>query len=67
MEWLPLREENAPLRAVINGQLHRVGEDFYDPFIRARIPDGAFQVAQLIGEVLGRCRLLLEQGAPDRE
>ena len=57
MEWSQLREENAPLRAVINGRLHSVGEDFYDPFIRAHIPNGTFRVAQLIGEVLGRCRL----------
>ncbi len=57
MEWMMLREENAPLRAVVNGWLTGVGEDFYDPFLRARIPDGTFQVAQLIGEVLGRARL----------
>lgn len=57
IEWSRLREENAPLRPVINGWLRSVGEDFYDPFIRAHIPDGTFQVTQLIGEVLGRCRL----------
>ncbi len=57
MEWSRLRAENAPLRAVINGRLHSVGEDFYDPFIRAHIPDGTFRVGQLIGEVLGRCQL----------
>lgn len=57
MEWSRLREENAPLRAVVNGRLHSVGEDFYDPFIRTHIPDGTFRVAQLIGEVLGRCQL----------
>lgn len=57
MEWSQLREENAPLRAVVNGRLHSVGEDFYDLFIRAHIPDGTFRVAQLIGDVLGRCQL----------
>ena len=57
MEWSQLREENAPLRAVVNGRLHSVGEDFYDSFIRAHIPDGTFRVVQLIGEVLGRCQL----------
>lgn len=57
MEWAQLREENAPLRAVVNGRLHSVGEDFYDLFIRALIPDGIFRVGQLIGEVLGRCQL----------
>lgn len=57
MEWSRLREENAPLRAVVNGRLHSVEEDFYDPFIRAHIPDGTFQTAQIIGEVLGRYQL----------
>lgn len=57
MEWSRLREENAPLRAVVNGRLHSVREDFYDPFIRAHIPDGTFQAAQIIGEVLGRYQL----------
>ena len=57
MEWSQLREENSPLRAVVNGRLHSVGEDFYDPFIRAQIPDGIFRVAHLIGDVLGRCQL----------
>ena len=57
MEWSQLREENAPLRAVVNGRLHSVGEDFYDPFIRAQIPDGIFRVAHLIGDVLGRYQL----------
>ena len=57
MEWSQLREENSPLRAVVNGRLHSVGEDFYDPFIRAQIPDGIFRVAHLIGDVLGRYQL----------
>ena len=57
MEWSRLQEENAPLRAVVNGRLHSVREDFYDPFIRAHIPDGTFRVARLIGDVLGRCQL----------
>lgn len=57
MEWSQLRAENAPLRAVVNGRLHSVGEDFYDPFIRAHIPDGTFRVAQLIADVMVRCQL----------
>ena len=56
-EWSRLRAENAPLRAVINGRLHSVGEDFYDPFIRAHIPDCPFRVGEVIGEVLCRCQL----------
>ena len=57
MEWSQLRAENAPLRAIISGRLCSVGEDFYDPFIRAHFPDGTFRVAQLIGDVLGQCQL----------
>lgn len=57
MEWDRIREENAPLRAVVNGRLCSVGEDFYDSFIRANIPDGTFLVAQLICNVLGHCQL----------
>lgn len=57
--WRELQEENAPLRAVVNGRLTSVAEDFYDPFLRrelARMPE-EFREAVLIGEVLGRCRL----------
>ena len=57
MEWSRLQEENAPLRAIVNGRLHSVREDFYDPFIRARIHDRTLRVGQLIGEVLGRYQL----------
>ena len=57
MEWARLQEENAPLRAIVNGRLHSVREDFYDPFIRARIHDRTLRVGQLIGEVLGRYQL----------
>lgn len=57
MEWERLKEEKAPLRVVLNGKLHSVKMDFYDPFIRKEIPNGAFKVAQLIGLVLGRNQL----------
>lgn len=57
IEWSQLREENAPLRAVVNGRLRSVEEAFYDPFIRAHIPDGTFRVSRLIGDVIGRCQL----------
>lgn len=51
--WRGLVQENAPLRAVINGTLMSVPEDFYDFALRANIPDGEFKVAQLIGNTLG--------------
>lgn len=57
LEWGTLKQENAPLRAVLNGRLHSVSEDFYDTFIRGEIPEGSFRTAELIGAVLGRHRL----------
>ncbi len=38
MEWEKLKKENAPLRAVINGKLVSVPEEFYDPWILRCIP-----------------------------
>lgn len=57
LDWARLRQENAPLRAVLSGRLVSVSADFYDPLIRAQIPDGPFRVANLIGDVLGRYQL----------
>ena len=45
------------MRVVLNGKLHSVKMDFYDPFIRKEIPNDPFKVAQLIGLVLGRNHL----------
>lgn len=52
--WSDLMRGNAPLRAVINGNLIGVPEDFYDFALRANMPDGKFKVAQLIGKTLGQ-------------
>ncbi|HWR23329.1 MAG TPA: DUF3658 domain-containing protein [Feifaniaceae bacterium] len=57
MEWDTQKRENAPLRIALNGKLHGVGMDFYDPFIRKEIPEGAFKVGRLIGLVLGKHQL----------
>lgn len=57
--WRELQEENAPLRAVLNGQLVSVREDIYDDFIRREIgkePE-EFQEAMVIGRVLGKYQL----------
>lgn len=50
--WSDLVRVNAPLRAMINGNVIGVPNDFYDFAIRASIPDGEFRVAQLIGKTL---------------
>jgi hypothetical protein len=56
-EWEELQKQNTFIRAVINGKLTSVAEDFYDYFICLNIPDGEFIMARLIGEVLGRHQL----------
>lgn len=52
--WLELKEENAPLRAMINGTLIGVNEDFYDFVIRKELPEGEIVMARLIGNILGK-------------
>lgn len=52
--WTSLAQENAPLRAVVNGTLMGVPEDFYDFALRASIPDTECKIMLLIGRALGR-------------
>lgn len=55
-EWELLRRENGSVRAVVNGWLRTVPEDFYDPFLRRELaaqPE-EFHQAHVIGAVLGR-------------
>lgn len=59
--WSTLSRENAPLRVVMNGTMMSVPENFYDFALRARMPDGDFRVAQLIGKTLANL-----PGAGDR-
>lgn len=53
--WNQLVQENAPLRAVVNGRLTSVSEDFYDSFIRREIKKlpAEFREGNLIGNVFG--------------
>lgn len=57
--WRTLQRENGPLRAVVNGRLTTVGEDFYDTFIlrELAIQPQEFHEARLIGEILGKYQL----------
>ena len=50
-------EENAPLRAVINGKPISVPEDFYDFIITQNLPDNDFVMARFIGKLLGEYSL----------
>jgi hypothetical protein len=60
--WNELKAENAPLRALVNGKLISVPEDFYDHILIRSIPDGEFVMARLIGTVLGKYDLGVGDG-----
>ena len=57
--WSDLQKENAPLRALINGRLQSVPENFYDDFILREIDSekNEFREANLIGRILGKYQL----------
>jgi hypothetical protein len=55
--WHDLMVENAPLRAVLNGKLTSVPENFYDFIIINNLPDSDFFMARFIGKLLGEYRL----------
>ena len=54
MRWEALRRENAPLRAVINGRVVSVEDDFYDSFLLDAFESTEEEVREgrLIGRVL---------------
>jgi Protein of unknown function./Domain of unknown function (DUF1835). len=52
--WDELEEDKCTLRAVVNGKVIGVPDDFYDHIIRKEIPDGEFVMARLIGNILGK-------------
>ncbi len=57
MLWGILQEDNSPLRAVVNGKLIGVPEDFYDFLIWKRITQKPVKEARLIGDILGNSQL----------
>ncbi|RGY96006.1 DUF3658 domain-containing protein [Clostridium sp. AM58-1XD] len=60
--WSDLTEDNSPLRAVINGQLVGVSEDFYDCWIRKHLTAKPVKEARLIGDLLGMYRFGIGDG-----
>lgn len=54
--WSRLRQENAPLRAMLNDMLVSAAEDLYDPYLRWVLDtlDDTFNEANLIGRTLGQ-------------
>lgn len=62
--WHDLQRENAPFRAVMNGRLISIPEDFYDNFIRwelTRTP-GEFHEARFIGNIISHFQLGISDG-----
>lgn len=58
-QWKQLQQENAPLRAVLNGRLVSMPENLYDPFLLRELDamEPEFLEAELVGRVLGRYQL----------
>ena len=58
-KWKTLQQENAPLRAVVNGHLFSVPETFYDDFIGREIEaeEGQFHESAFIGRMLDKYQL----------
>ena len=51
--WTDLMSKNAPLRAIVSGQLISVPEDFYDFLIWKHLADKPRKEARVIGDILG--------------
>lgn len=60
--WKELKKENSPLRAVVNGTLISVPEDFYDHLLIKNFPDEEFKVEELLTEVIGKYPLAVTDG-----
>lgn len=59
IQWNILQQENANLRATLNGKLVSVSEDIYDYYILQEISsyEDQFNEARLIGTILGKYQL----------
>ncbi len=55
--WSELVEDNSPLRAMVNGRLVGVQEDFYDFAIWKKLTKEPIKEAGLIGNILGNYQL----------
>lgn len=57
--WVELQQENATLRAVLNGKLVSAPECLYDTFILRELEkqENEFNEARLVGQVLGKYQL----------
>lgn len=55
--WNDLVEDNSPLRAVVNGKVLGVPEDFYDFQIWKRLTENPIKEVRLIGDILGHSQI----------
>lgn len=53
-KWRKLKEQNAELRVIENGEVISADISYYDDYIRAEFPDEPQKVAYIIGRVLGK-------------
>ena len=51
-EWTRMREENTPLRAMVNGKVQSVSEDYYDEIILSCVPEEESRAAMTVGKAL---------------
>lgn len=52
-KWMMIKDQNTMIRAVVNGELQSVNEDFYDYFIEQELVSTPLKMGLLIGNVLG--------------
>ena len=55
--WTDLVSDNSPLRAMVNGRITGVPEDFYDFLIFKKISKKPVKQCRLIGDILGCCQI----------
>lgn len=53
-EWKRMQDENAPLRAMVDGKVQSVSEDFYDEIILSCVPEEESAAANTVGRALGK-------------
>lgn len=57
-QWQQLVQENAPLRVIEDGVVISADESYYDDWIRKEFPEASCKVAMIIGNALGRQKIL---------
>lgn len=61
-EWSEASDSNSMLRAVVNGKLLSVPEEFYDFLILNRITEQPEKEARIIGDILGKTQIAVGDG-----